>query len=82
MSEILSLVKPPSIDPELTTELKRTSDQVEAGEVTALLIIKFRPDHSFGVLQPGKINSLELVGALTFAVHDAIKANVPTGEKP
>ena len=82
MTEVIQLVKPPAVDPELITELKRLSDQAEAGEVMAMLIIKFRPDHSFGVCQPGKINSLELVGALTFAVHDAIKANVPTGEKP
>lgn len=67
---------------ELAAQLREVADQAERGEIAGIVIVKLRPDQCFAVNKFGDCSSLQLAGALAFAMHDLIVANSPATESP
>lgn len=75
----ISLVQP---DPNksLVEALKAILEQAERGEFTRCVIVKLKADLAFAVQCVGVGSDLAMAGALAFAQHDLMTANIPKDE--
>jgi hypothetical protein len=59
----------------LIEELREMLKEAEAGEFSALVAVKMRPNESFAIVKVGRVSDLVLVGALTFAADEVLANN-------
>jgi hypothetical protein len=64
------------IDPrEVISTLSELLERAQSGEFESFIAVCVRPNGEFFTRSSGYKNSLELVGALTFAQYDLVKAS-------